>query len=156
MKPLFLVIVALFSGSVFAQNRAEKISAEDHLHCNTSQVLKSELIVRGKIMDAETGKPIGNARLNYDLFDKELMHGAVDEKGNYTLVLKKDELGAPVRLIFKVKGYKKFVARRINKHAGQVNVDVYLKPLESSEHSAADIRYIMSDDPYNTLVIRMQ
>ena len=156
MKNLLILGLLLVSAVANAQTRAEKITAEELPTCHKSQVLDNELIIRGKIIDAETRKPIGNAKLNYDLFDNELMHGAVDEKGNYTLVLKKDELGDPVRLIFKVKGYKKFTARRINKNARQVNVDVYLKPIESSESSAADIRYIMSDDPFNTLVIRMQ
>lgn len=114
------------------------------------------LVVTGKIMDAETGKPIANAKINFDKFGEELLQASIDDKGNYAIALNKKELGEPVRVIFKVAGYKRFVIKSIDKAQTYVDADIFLQPMESDEKSNANIKYQMSDDPFNTMVIKMQ
>ena len=114
------------------------------------------LVVTGKIIDAVTKLPIANAKINFDKFGEELLQASIDNKGNYALAMSKKELGEPVRVIFKVAGYKRYVIKKINKSSSYVDADIYLQPLDSNEKSAAQVKYIMNDDPFNTMVIKMQ
>lgn len=114
------------------------------------------LVVTGKIVDAATQKPITNARINFDKFGEELLQASIDDKGNYALALNKKELGEPMRLIFKVAGYKRFIFKNISKAETYVDADIILSPLEEIEKSNVVVKYKMNDDPFNPLVIKMQ
>lgn len=114
------------------------------------------LVVTGKIVDAVTKLPVANAKINFDKFGDELLQASIDEKGNYALALNKKELGEPIRLIFKIAGYKRFMIKNIDKAKTYVDADIFLQPMDSDEKSAADIKYTLSDDPFNTMVIKMQ
>ncbi|MCW5907955.1 MAG: hypothetical protein KIS94_08865 [Chitinophagales bacterium] len=114
------------------------------------------LVVTGKIIDAQTRKPIPNAKINFDKFGEELLQASIDDKGNYALALNKKELGEPIRVIFRVAGYKRFVVKSLDKSASYVDVDVYLQPMESEEKSNGKVTYKMDDNPFNPLVIKMQ
>ncbi|MCX6198501.1 MAG: hypothetical protein NTY88_04650 [Bacteroidetes bacterium] len=82
--------------------------------------------------------------------------GSAIYAGNYAIALNKKELGEPVRVIFKVAGYKRYVVKNIDKQATYLDADIFLQPMESDEKSNANIKYIMGDDPFNTMVIKMQ
>lgn len=114
------------------------------------------LIVTGKIIDAASKKPITNARINFDKFGEELLQASIDDKGNYALALNKKELGEPMRLIFKVAGYKRFIFKNISKQETYVEADIILSPVEEVEKSNVQVKYKMNDDPFNPLVIKMQ
>ena len=70
--------------------------------------------------------------------------------------MNKKELGEPIRVIFKINGYKKYMIKSIDKTRSYVDADIFLQPMESDEKSSANVKYIMSDDPFNTMVIKMQ
>lgn len=123
---------------------------------NTAIANQDILVISGKIMDAVAKQPIANAKINFDKFGEELLQASIDEKGNYALALNKKELGEPIRVIFKIQGYKRYVIKNIDKAQTYLDADIYLQPAESDEKSIADIKYIMSDDPFNTMVIKMQ
>jgi hypothetical protein len=114
------------------------------------------LIVTGKILDAETKEPIKNAKINFDKFGEELLQATLDEKGNYALALNKREIGSPVRIVFKINGYKRYIIKSVDKTKTNLDADIYLEPMDSDAKSNAKIKYVMSDDPYNTMVIKMQ
>ena len=114
------------------------------------------LIVTGKIVDAGTKQPIKNAKINFDMFGEELLHASLDADGNYALALNKKELGQPIRLVFKINGYKRFVIKSVDKNKTNLTADIYLEPLDSDEKSNAKIKYTLRDDPFNTMVIKMQ
>jgi hypothetical protein len=114
------------------------------------------LIVTGKILDGETKEPIKDAKINFDKFGEELLQATLDGKGNYALALNKKEIGQPIRIVFKINGYKRYVIKSVDKNKNYLDADIYLEPTESSAKSNAKIKYVMSDDPYNTMVIKMQ
>lgn len=114
------------------------------------------MVVTGRIVDASTGKPIANAKMNFDKFGKEVLNAQIDEKGNYALALNKKEMSLPIHVVFKVAGYKRYVAKKIDKASTYVDIDVYMQPLESEEKSEAEVTYQMNDSPFNPLVIKMQ
>ena len=113
-------------------------------------------MVTGKIIDAVTKKPVGNAKINFDKFGEELLQASIDDNGNYALALNKKELGEPIRIVFKIAGYKRYALKNIDKTQTYLDADIFLQPMESDEKSNANIKYIMNDDPFNTMVIKMQ
>ena len=123
---------------------------------NTAVTNPDVLVITGKIVDASTGKPVTNAKIAFDKFGEELLQASIDDEGNYAIALNKKELGEPIRMIFKVAGYKRFVIKSVDKQATYLDADIFLQPLESDEKSNANIKYTMSDDPFNTMVIKMQ
>ena len=48
------------------------------------------------------------------------------------------------------------MVKNIDKNATYLDADIFLQPMESDEKSNASIKYIMNDDPFNTMVIKMQ
>jgi len=44
----------------------------------------------------------------------------------------------------------------VDKAQTYLDADIFLQPTDSDEKSNANIKYIMSDDPFNTMVIKMQ
>lgn len=153
-------LLALVSLSVRAQNTSTtgetSLTAGPQAVINHTVTNPDVLVVTGKIVDALTSKPISNAKINFEKFGDELLQASIDEKGNYAIALNKKELGEPVRVIFKINGYKKYVVKNLDKTVNYIDVDIFLQPTDSDDKSAANVRYIMNDDPFNKLVIQMQ
>ena len=153
------ILVALF-GNLFSQNT--QTTHETNLTAGPQSVINHVvtntdiLVISGKIVDAITKQPIANAKINFEKFGEELLQASIDDKGNYALALNKKELGEPIRVIFKVAGYKKYVIKNIDKAATYLDADIFLQPVESDEKSNANVKYIMNDDPFNKMVIQMQ
>ncbi|MBL7778847.1 MAG: hypothetical protein JNK66_11215 [Chitinophagales bacterium] len=162
--PLFALclgfLFALVSETTFAQNAPK---AGDLSNTETPQAVMNHavtnadvLVMTGKIIDATTGRPITNAKINIDKFGDELMQASIDEKGNYAMALNKSELGEPIRVIFKIAGYKRYVVKNVDKTVKYVDADIYLQPMESEEKSKASIKFELNPDPFNPLVIKLQ
>lgn len=153
-------LLSLVCGNLSAQNTltAGKTNLTAGTQAVTNHAITNPdvLVVTGRIIDAVTKKPIDNAKINFDKFGEELLQASIDDKGNYALALNKKELGEPIRMIFKIAGYKRYVIKSIDKNQTYVDADIYLQPLESDEKSDATVKYIMNDDPFNTMVIKMQ
>ncbi len=153
------ILVALF-GNIFSQNTPT--THETNLTSGPQSVINHAvtntdvLVITGKIVDAQTGEAITNAKINFDKFGEELLQASIDDKGNYALALNKKELGEPIRVIFKVAGYKRYVIRNIDKGATYLDADIFLQPVESDEKSNGTVKYIMNDDPFNKMVIELQ
>ena len=153
-------LLALVCGNLSAQNTstAGKTDLTASIQTVTNKAITNPdvLIITGKITDAATKLPIGKAKINFEKFGDELLQASIDEKGNYALALNKNELGEPIRLIFKVAGYKRYVIKNIDKKQTYVDADIYLEPTDGDGKSNAAVKYVMSDDPFNTMVIKMQ
>lgn len=153
-------LFAFVYGNLSAQNTSTtgeiNLTAGPQAVANHAVTNPDVLVVTGKIIDASTNKPIGNAKINFDKFGEELLQASIDDKGNYAMALSKKELGEPVRIIFKVTGYKRYVIKNVDKAQTFVDADIFLQPLDSDEKSNANVKYILRDDPFNTMVIKMQ
>lgn len=101
-------------------------------------------------------QPIGKAKINLDKFGDELMQASIDRNGNYALALKKSELGEPIRITFKIPGYKKFVAKNIDKNQSFVDINILLEPETSTIKSTGNVVYKLSSDPFNPMVFRFE
>lgn len=157
-----LATVAILSVNCFSQE-AVNISLQQKKISNHPQEVASKassdanvLIISGKILNAATLQPIGKTKINLDKFGDELIQASIDKNGNYALALKKDELGEPVRITFKIPGYKKFVAKNIDKSQSFIDINILLEPESSTAKSSAQIVYKMSSDPFNPLVLRFE
>lgn len=153
-------LLAFVCGNLSAQNTSTtgktNLTAGPQAVTNHAVTNPDVLVVTGKMIDASTNKPISNAKINFDKFGEELLQASIDDKGNYAIALNKKELGEPIRVMFKVAGYKRFVIKSVDKNQTYLDADIFLQPIESDEKSNANIKYIMSDDPFNTMVIKMQ
>ena len=153
-------LLSLVCGNLSAQNTLA--AGQTNLTANTQAVTTHAitnpdvLVVTGKIIDAVTRKPISNAKINFEKFGEEMLQASIDEKGNYALAMNKKELGEPIRVIFKIAGYKRYVIKNVDKNQTYVDADIFLQPMESDEKSNATVKYTMSDDTFNTMVIKMQ
>jgi len=153
-------LLALVCGNLSAQNTPttgnSSPTTSPQVVANSVVTNPNILIVTGRIVDAQTGKPIENAKINFDKFGDEMVQASIDEKGNYALALNKLELGEPIHVIFKINGYKRYTVKNIDKTKTYVDIDVYLQPMDSEEKSNGNITYKMDDSPFNPLVIQMQ
>lgn len=153
-------LLALTCGNLSAQTSnstgTNTLSAGPQSVMNNAVTNPDVLVVTGKIIDATSKKPIQNAKINFDKFGDELLQASIDAKGNYAIALNKKELGEPVRVIFKIAGYKKYVVKNVDKNVNYLDADIYLQPLNSEEKSQANVKYVMNEDPFNTMVIKMQ
>ncbi len=153
-------LLALVCGTISAQNTSTagetNLTAGPQAVTNHAITNPDVLVVTGKIIDAVTKQPINNAKINFDKFGEELLQASIDDKGNYALALNKKELGEPIRIVFKVAGYKRYSVKNIDKLQTYMDADIFLQPMESDEKSNANVKYIMNDDPFNTMVIKMQ
>lgn len=154
---LFLLGLTLASGQLSAQSTAPK---SEKLLSSTQAVMNSVLhnpdlmIITGKIMDAKTQLPITDAKINFDKFGDELVNASIDNQGNYALAINKKEIGDQIRIIFKIDGYQRYIAKSVKCDKAIVDLDLDLYPDESKQASNAHIVYTLSDDPNNTLVIK--
>ncbi|HLP21431.1 MAG TPA: hypothetical protein VK174_14060 [Chitinophagales bacterium] len=153
-------LLAFVCGNLSAQNTSTtgktSLTAGPQAVTNHAITNPDVLVVTGKILDAVTKLPITNAKINFDKFGDELLQASIDDKGNYAIALNKKELGEPIRLMFKIAGYKRFTIKNVDKAQTYVDADIFLQPMDSEEKSAANIKYTLSDDPFNTMVIKMQ
>jgi hypothetical protein len=153
-------LLALVCGNLSAQNTLTAgktdLTAGPQAVTNHAITNPDVLVVTGKIMDAVTKQPISNAKINFDKFGEELLQASIDDKGNYALALNKKELGEPIRIVFKIAGYKRYAIKNIDKLQTYLDADIFLQPMESDEKSNANVKYIMNEDPFNTMVIKMQ
>lgn len=150
------LLLTTFCGNLFAQE-APTIGSTPALNAPaTTSTNQDVLVMTGRIIDAESKEPIKNAKINFDRFGEELMHASIDDAGNYSIVLNKKELGEPIRVIFKIAGYKKFVVKNVRKSVNHVSADLFLEPEETATKSNANVKFIMDDSPFNTTVIKMQ
>ncbi|MBP6732947.1 MAG: hypothetical protein KA149_12855 [Chitinophagales bacterium] len=153
-------LLAFVCGNLSAQNTSTTgkttLTATTQAVTNHAVTNPDVLVVTGKIIDAVTKLPISNAKINFDKFGEELLQASIDEKGNYALALNKKELGEPIRLMFKIQGYKRFTIKNVDKTQTYVDADIFLQPMDSDEPSEATIKYKLSDEPFNTMVIKMQ
>lgn len=153
-------LLALVCGNLSAQNTSttgeNKLSSHPQQVANCAVTNPDVLVITGKILDAVTQKPIVNAHINFDKFGDELLQASIDAKGNYALAMNKKELGEPIRVIFKINGYKRYVIKSVDKAQTYLDADIFLQPMETDEKSSANVKYTMSDDPFNVMVIKMQ
>jgi hypothetical protein len=158
MKKLVLILAVL--GLMAGQASAQSCEKKAMLLPSTQAVMNSVVghpeivVITGKIVDAETYNTITDAKINFDKFGNELVSAAIDKEGNYAIALNKREIGENVRVIFKIEGYQKFIAKSIRTNTAIVGLDLYLKADESKSASTATVKYALSDDPFNTLVIK--
>lgn len=154
------LLLAVVCGNLSAQGTktAGKPSLSDHPQQVTNCAVTNPdvLVITGKILDAVTLKPVTNAKINFDKFGEEMLQASIDEKGNYALAMNKKELGEPVRIIFKINGYKRYIIKSVDKTQTYMDADIFLQPMESEEKSTANVKYTLSDDPFNVMVIKMQ
>ena len=153
-------LLALVCGNLSAQNTLTagntNLTAGPQAVTNHAITNPDVLVITGKIVDAVTKLPVANAKINFDKFGDELLQASIDDKGNYALALNKKELGEPIRVIFKIAGYKRYVIKSFDKKETYVDADIFLQPMDSEEKSSADVKYIMNDNPFSSLVIQMQ
>ncbi len=153
-------LLAFVCGNLSAQNTStagkNNISNEAQHVSNAAITNPDVLVITGKMLDATNRKPIAGAKINFEKFGDELLQASIDEEGNYALAMNKKELGEPIRVIFKIEGYKRYTIKSIDKSRTYIDADIFLQPLESEEKSTADIKYTLSDDPFNVMVIKMQ
>lgn len=153
-------IVVLFAAIIAIASQVSAQSTHSKLLPSTQAVLNSVvnhpdlMVITGRIMDAETQLPITDAKINFDKFGDELVNAAIDKDGNYALAINKKEVGDQIRVIFKIEGYQRYTAKAVKCDKPFVDLDLSLWPDGSKEASTANIKYTLSADPFNTLVIK--
>ena len=159
MKKLILILVTF--GLLIGPNTTQAAKAMSAKLLPTTQAVINSvvnnpdlMVITGRIVDAENYQPITDAKINFDKFGDELVSAAIDKDGNYALALSKKEVGEQVRIIFKIDGYQKYIARAVRTNSPVVDLDLYLRADDSKDVSTARVKYALSDDPFNTLVIK--
>ncbi len=158
MKRLVLFFLGLTI--VSAQLSAQSVSKTEKLLPSTQAVMNSVvnhpdlMVITGRIIDAETRLPITDAKINFDKFGDELVNAAIDKEGNYALAINKNEIGDQIKVIFKIEGYQRYIAKAIKCNKPIVDVDLSLWPDDNKQPSTANVKYTLSDDPFNMLVIK--
>ncbi len=110
------------------------------------------VVISGKLIDASNSKPITNAKINFGKMGSAVVNAAVDKDGNYALAINKDVIKNHATLSFKIDGYNDLEIKRVNTKRELQQMDVRLLPIET--HEVPNVKYVLSDDPYNTLVIK--
>jgi hypothetical protein len=110
------------------------------------------VVISGKLIDASNSKPITNAKINFEKVGTGVVNAAVDKDGNYAIAINKDVIGNHTSLSFKIDGYNDLKVKHVNVKRELQQMDVRLLPVEKYE--TPNVKYVLSDDPYNTLVIK--
>lgn len=110
------------------------------------------LVVTGKLYNAASGKVISDAKLNLSKLNAGVLAAAVDKDGNYAVALNKDLVNQNTTLTFMIDGYKDIKLKKIKMNKDHYVQDVRISPEEKKDPTV--IRYVLSDDPFNTLVIK--
>lgn len=155
---LFLLGLTIASSQISAQTvsttKTVKLLSSTQAVMNSVVNNPDMMVITGRIVDAETQLPITNAKINFDKFGDELVNAAIDKQGYYALAINKKEVGEQIRVIFKIEGYQRYIAKSIKCDKSYVDLDLNLWPDDSKQVSTANIKYTLSDDPFNTLVIK--
>ena len=155
---LFLLGLTLVIGQVSAQcgshGKTSKLLPSTQAVINSVVNNPNMIVITGSIRDAETSLPITDAKINFDKFGDELVNAAIDKDGNYALAINKKEVGDQIRVIFKIEGYQRYIAKSIRCDKPFVDLDLNLWPDDSKQASTASIKYVFKDDPFNTLVVK--
>jgi hypothetical protein len=155
---LFLLGVTLAVSQISAQTvsptKTVKLLSSTQAVMNSVVNNPDMMVITGRIVDAETQLPITNAKINFDKFGDELVNAAIDKQGYYALAINKKEVGEQIRVIFKIEGYQRYTAKSVKCDKSYVDLDLNLWPDDSKQASTANIKYTLSDDPFNTLVIK--
>lgn len=152
-------LLAFLCGNLSAQNAPatdQNTPSATTSTVNNAPANQDVLVLTGRIIDNDSKQPIKNTRINFDKFGEELLHASIDDNGNYSIVLNKKELGEPIRVVFKISGYKRFVVKNFSKSVTHVTADLFLEPEESASKTKANVKYVMDDSPFDTMVIKMQ
>lgn len=152
-------LLAFACGNLSAQTSStgsSSTSTEAQAVVNSAVTNPDIMVVTGRLIDATTKKPIDNAKMKVDRINNVVLNAHIDDNGNYAVVLNKKEMAKPIRVVFKVTGYKRYVAKAIDKESASVGIDIYMQPLDSEEKSEAEVTNQMNESPFNPLVIKMQ
>jgi HSP20 family molecular chaperone IbpA len=149
------LILGVFGNTASAQEAAKTTDLSTSKAVATTVANPNFLVVTGTVYNAKTKLPITDTRINLDKFGEELEQASMDNTGNYLMSLKKDELGEPTRIIFKVPGFKKFIAKNIDMTANAVNIDIYLEPEDEAGKSTSKVTYSyeLNSDAFNTVIV---
>ncbi len=149
------LILSTFGTQLSAQETAKTTDSSPQTIATAAFAKPDILVISGTVYNAKTGQPILDTRMNLDKMGEELDDAAMDKTGKYAMALKKDELGDPTRIIFKVPGFKKYIAKNIDRTASAVTIDIYMEPEEESGKSTSKIiySYELTNDAFNTVII---
>jgi hypothetical protein len=156
MKKIFILLagVSLIANTTFAQSSliCDKSSSVTQKVIQVAANNPNAMVISGKLIDAATSQPVKNAKLKFAKANEVVLNAAVDEKGNYAIAVDKSAMGKSVNILLKIAGYEDFKMKKINKNSNLHQADMRLVPDEKNQSAA--IKYHLSDDPYNTLVIK--
>jgi hypothetical protein len=142
---ILLAVVTFFAFS--------NTNAQSKNFLNTQDVL----ILKGKLVEAETLKPIQQSIVNLDLEESGMLLFDMDEKGNYLMVFNKEHLSFPFKMSFNFEGYEDFEAKKITAKDDFVKMDIELEPIK--EQSTVQIPTKMkkweSNAVVSTTIIKM-
>jgi sulfite exporter TauE/SafE len=144
------LILSTFGSQLSAQETAKTTDSATH----KTEASADLLILSGTLYNSKTGEPIEDITMNLEKFGEELHQASMDKAGGYVIALKRDELGGSTRIIFKVPGYKKFIAKHINRTAKNLAMDIYLEPETEEGKSTSRISYSFVNDGFNTMIVK--
>lgn len=154
MKKLILSLFAfLMTFTMFGQGKySNTLLSASEIVLAAVNGNPNAIVITGKLLDANTSQPITNAKLNFSKMGQELFNAAVDANGNYAVALNKDEFGKNASLMMKIAGYEDFKMKKLKKSSAVQHIDLRLVPDDINQPTL--VKYQLSDDPYNTLVIK--
>lgn len=109
-------------------------------------------VIRGTIQDAYSQRAIGNDQIGFNDFGPEILMADLDDRGNFVMVFDRTKVSFPMRMKFKIDGYKKFVARGIDPDENEAWLDIDLEPVDRT--APADERSWVSTAYTSTLVLQ--
>ena len=148
-KLVFSLMMMIMSSLVIAQSNA--VPATQTV-LNILARHPNALVVSGKLYNAANGKIISDAKLNLSKLNAGVLAAAVDKDGNYAVALNKDLVNQNTTLTFMIDGYKDIKLKKVKMNKDHYVQDVRISPEEKKDPTV--IRYVLSDDPFNTLVIK--
>lgn len=152
-KYVATLVVALVGLSVNAQNSFNgKLVPATQAVLNTVVTNPNVIIITGKLVNASTSSPITDAIVKLANVSKGLLNAAVDKNGNFALALDKDAITPSTGLTFKIEGFEDYTVKKIKRNQAFVEMDIRLLPDETKQPTV--VKYVLTDDPYNTLVIK--
>lgn len=123
---LLFAVLSLFAFST--------VNAQSKNLLNTQDVL----ILKGKLIDAESLNPIQQSVINLDVEKSGMLLFDMDENGNYLMVFNKENLSFPFKLSFDFEGYENFEAKKITYKEDFVKMDIELTPMEQGKTIQAE------------------
>lgn len=120
---------------------------------NTQDVL----ILKGKLVEAETLKSIQQSIVNLDLKESGMLLFDMDENGNYLMVFNKEQLSFPFKMSFNFEGHENFEAKKITAKDDFVKMDIELEPIKEQRmvNTQAKMKKWESNAVVSTIVVKM-